>query len=1111
MDKVALKEFLQKKYENPEAFLENVIFPVFGEENYDDSGSYHWLRKHPEDQTAADNSGIQDILVLGSIYVEGSQLDIFDITVASKRQLANSRVGIQQLIRRIISTHSGAFMIFHYNTTERWDWRFTFCHKGASQLDSSDAKRYTFLLGPGQSCRTAAENFCKLGEKIATDGEFEMDDIIKAFDVEALSKEFFDKYKAQYVKFVEYMADEENGMRENFIDTDFDKEGLTDEEICSREEKPLRDYVKKLLGRIVFLHFIQKKGWLGVEPGKEWGEGDMDFMMNLFEKATNRQKDNFLDEVLEPIFEQALNTDRSDKDDLFDTGIKGLLNNGVLKIPYLNGGLFEREASDEPDSVFPAEYFQSLLTFLSQYNFTIDENDPNDAQVGIDPEMLGRIFENLLEDNKDKGAFYTPKEIVQYMCRESLIAYLQTDKADDEKQIIRDFVSSYDITPLSEELKQDIDSKLRSVKVCDPAIGSGAFPMGLLKEIFYCRGAIENFDEAAEIKKDIIQNNIYGVDIEKGAVDIARLRFWLSIIVDEKAPHCLPNMDFKIMQGNSLIEDYKGIDLSGLANGSGRKKKKGEDGTQLSFNFGTENVLENIRIQMDAYYKLSDHKKKNETREAINELVRTYIKKYTLDNPEIAEEIDALPIPNDQFFLWHTYFADVFLNNQGYDIVIGNPPYIKEYTNRKAFDGFREHSPYYLGKMDLWYGFACHGIDLLKDHGHLCFIAQNNWTTSSGAKKMRAKIVSDTKIIQMLDFNDYMVFGDSASVQTMVMLFEKDSLDDNYSIDYRKLQANSEKDDLIKLLSKQKVPRTYFLRPNFLRSSYADSYITFSENESIMQRIASQPCRLMEEELAQGIVPNPDVVNNRNKKHLKGVEYTVGEGVFVVEKEKFTNLPACEQAYIKPVFEPCDMAQYLLGRSSRDIIYITTKNWKNDAPTLVQHLSRFKGIMELRRENQLGRIHFYQLHWPREESFFENGPKILSVRKCSHPTFVYTEEAAYVMMAINVIKTQRWNLKFLTGILNSSIVEFWLSSKGKRQGENYQIDKEPLLDIPLPSPDCDQDAIIRLVDSILTLPENDERNPMVDFYRKSIDDNVFRLYGFSSEDARIILDSLKDE
>lgn len=244
-------------------------------------------------------------------------------------------------------------------------------------------------------------------------------------------------------------------------------------------------------------------------------------------------------------------------------------------MPYLNGGLFEKDEYDKTKFPLPAKYMKCLLDFFASYNFTIDENDPDDAEIGVDPEMLGRIFENLLEDNKDKGAFYTPKEIVQYMCRESLIAYLQTDVAEDVKSQIREFVTTNNASDLSSELSVSIDKKLKAVKICDPAIGSGAFPMGLLRELYACRKAIEGIDDetAVRIKTEIIQNNIYGVDIEKGAVDIARLRFWLALIVDEKSPHALPNMDFKIMQGNSLLEQYEGIDLSGMSLNEQRAQK----------------------------------------------------------------------------------------------------------------------------------------------------------------------------------------------------------------------------------------------------------------------------------------------------------------------------------------------------------------------------------------------------------------------------------------------------------------------------------------------------------------------------------------------------------
>ena len=265
---------------------------------------------------------------------------------------------------------------------------------------------------------------------------------------------------------------------------------LTEEKQVKQTDKLVRDYIKQMLGRITFLHFLQKKGWMGVSESGKWGEGDQQFMRNLFLCATDEQKANFLDAVLEPLFDRGLDTDRSAEHDIFDTHV-ALEHGSRVRIPYLNGGLFERNSLDEIDTQFPADFFADLLDFFYHYNFTIDENDPNEAQVGADPEMLGRIFENLLEDNKDKGAFYTPKEIVRYMCRQSLIAYLQTDIENEaKKNSIAKFVESYDVSLLEGETSAFaaiIDQKLKDVKICDPAIGSGAFPMGLLKELFMCR------------------------------------------------------------------------------------------------------------------------------------------------------------------------------------------------------------------------------------------------------------------------------------------------------------------------------------------------------------------------------------------------------------------------------------------------------------------------------------------------------------------------------------------------------------------------------------------------------------------------------------------------
>lgn len=656
-----LKEYFQQKYQGRDSFLQHVIFPVFGEENFEEGYDVSLLDDYPELVDMAKNTGISSVLRIGTILMPFNPISIFDITVSSHVLMSRNRVGIQQLIRRIMPTFSSAFMIFHYEDADIWDWRFTFCSK-AKNDEVSDKKRYTFMLGPNQSCRTIAENFERL---LAKKGELKLNDIEQAFDVEALSDEFFTKYKWHYERFVEYVTGKRFVKNKEKVIRPPHPEMYA---AFGKNDKKVRDYVKKLLGRIVFLHFLQKKGWMGVPKDKEWGEGDPQFMLHLYEQSSEAQKDNYLDEVLEPLFAEALDTDRKQAGDLFDTHV-ALTGGSIVKIPYLNGGLFERDKLDEIPSRFPRNYFADLLNFLYQYNFTIDENDPDDAQVGVDPEMLGRIFENLLEDNKDKGAFYTPKEIVRYMCRQSLVSYLCTSIADsDVRQKVEEFVRSYDVDLLGgkeSELAQQVDEALRQVKICDPAIGSGAFPMGLLKELFLCRGAIENFEDAADIKRHIIQQNIYGVDYEKGAVDIARLRFWLSLVVDEKTPHTLPNLDFKIMQGNSLFECFEGVDLRGVGGTAG----------ELTF---TDNPTTRtyIRKWLEKYYQEEDHQQRLILRAKIDGAVKQLI---VANNSCLEGKMDDIDIAsNDRFFLWHTWFNDVFKRadgNGGFDIVIGNPPY----------------------------------------------------------------------------------------------------------------------------------------------------------------------------------------------------------------------------------------------------------------------------------------------------------------------------------------------------------------------------------------------------------------------------------------------------
>ena len=756
MDKNLLQTYLSDRYQGSRSFLENIIFPIFGEDSFEDGHETEFLNQKDEYRKTSETLGIRSVRQVGKIEVGVEPLYIFDVTVSDRVRMERNRVGIQRLVRSIMGTYSCAFMLFHYENDVRWDWRFTFCHISGDRKTATDSKRYTFLLGPEQSCHTAGQNFMKLYEK---HGPIEVKDIENAFNVEALSNEFFGKYKSEYDSFVEYITGKRYVKKGGkYVEAQTHAPHPTLYPAFGGNDKLVRDYVKKLLGRIVFLHFLQKKGWLGVPAGKDWGDGDRSFMLHLFENASEEQKDNFLDEVLEGVFADGLDCDRSDRNDLYDTKVEGFRN---CRIPYLNGGLFERDPLDEKTVKFPAEYFDSLLTMLSRYNFTIDENDPDDAEVGIDPEMLGRIFENLLEDNKDKGAFYTPKEIVQYMCRESLIAYLQTGQTEEDRERIRQFVTTHDGEQL-DGLKGVLDQKLRDVKICDPAIGSGAFPMGLLRELFLCRAAIEPdvAENAADIKRHIIQNNIYGVDIERGAVDIARLRFWLSLIVDEKSPEALPNLDFKIMQGNSLLEQYKGVDLSAV---TGRKE---ETEKTVTF-FG--NLVDDSRRQLceklDEYYACPEHTQKVELRRQIAEIV-----KQELVEQGITVDFGDIDLAaNSQFFLWHTWFHDVFSrpSKEGFDIVIGNPPYGASLTNTEK-KIYRLLYPEMQFKIDTYSLFLLLSIRLLKENGYSYMIIPNTLLDNYFEEEVR-KVLLRNKIYEINDLSDK-VF-DTAVVHSMIFAF----------------------------------------------------------------------------------------------------------------------------------------------------------------------------------------------------------------------------------------------------------------------------------------------------------------------------------------------------
>ena len=1101
MEKAELRALFENEYPGKEKIVEQLIKPIFAK-------AKDKTKTDERELSEADKKQIKSFRIIAQVR-GGFPITFADVEVNDSVALKRSRVSIQNCVRKVLENDSNAIIFFHFSDNAK-EWRVSYCHRATSNKESTDAKRYTYLCGTEHACRTIAERFDTLKGLTTIKDE----DMLNAFGVEPLSKEFFDQYREHYADLVEYISGKrfiKKGGK--FVEEKTKNANGAFKNVFDGDDKLVRDYVKKTMGRLVFLHFLQKKGWLGVAKEAAWGTGDRNFIYNLFKNAGEEVKNDFLEQALEPLFFKTLNTDRG-KEALAPKTVCDIYGREI-RIPYLNGGLFEEDELDKKKVKFKKEHFETLLEFFNQYNFTIDETDPDDQEIGVDPEMLGKIFENLLEDNKDKGAFYTPKEIVQYMCRESLIAYLN----EKTKLDARAFVINHEIAFIDAQ-KADLLKALLDVKVCDPAVGSGAFPMGMLNELLACTQLLTgNSKTRSELKKHIVKNNIYGVDIEKGAVDIARLRFWLAIIVDEEEPIPLPNLDYKIMQGNSLLESYEGEDLSCLT-----KKHEYENNQQDLFG-GEDSTIKSLTKAIDGFYIPSDHIAKAKIRNQISENVIQLLKERHIP-PKVINDLEKLDLhENNQFFLWHTWFNDVFNRPNkcnGFDIVIGNPPYIKEYENKSAFDGFRETSPYYIGKMDLWYGFACTALDLLAQKGHLCFIAQNNWTTSSGAKKMRNKIIADSKICQMLDFNDYMVF-ENASIQTMIMLFEKNTETDNYIFDYRTLLGECKKDDMLNLLEKRQSEKTSYLEPKINRKSFFGKLLTFSKNDAIFEKIAEGKVFLDEKEVAQGIVFPQDFLDKKNARRM-GENFSVGDSVFGLtsKKKKDLNLSNLELSIIKPYFTSTQINRYYTNKENDFWLIYTDSSFKNSSkiekyPNIKKHIDIFKSI--LTSDNKP-----YGLHRAREEHFFK-GEKIISQRKCvGQPCFSYSDFDTYVTQTYFIIQTSRWNMKFLTGLLNSKLVAFWLKNKGKMQGANYQVDKEPLLSIPLPSPDSIpeeiQNKIITLVDKIIESKRLRQAQPPIcsgsavnssaseadtSDFEKQIDDCVFDLYGLLPGERNFII------
>ncbi len=1031
------------------------------------------------------DSHVKDGGHVGTIRLDdGRSLAIFNFEVTDNVLIPRNRKDLRNIAANFIDQDKFHGALAFYHSQNQDDYRLTFIAKQTYFNESGELvkketapKRYTFLLGKNEPCTTAASRLIELANK-KTNGSIYLTDVTDAFSVERLNKEFFNGYKAQYAKFLKLLED----------------------------KKQHRDYVKKMLGRLVFLQFLQKKGWMGVPATNEnWEGGDKNYLANLIERY--KGNDRILSDVLEPLFFDTLNKERVG--DIADSRL-----GDNIKIPYLNGGLFDKDKTDALDIDFPYSYFEDLMEFFNEYNFTIDENDPDDAEVGVDPEMLGHIFENLLEDNKDKGAFYTPKEIVQYMCRQSVIQYLKTHETDEKYSLaIERLINESVVEPVlqNKETATRFIELLKNVKVCDPAIGSGAFPMGILYVLYYALHHLQSHAEpnksfdSTKTKRNIIQNNIFGVDIEQGAVDIARLRFWLALVVDADEPQPLPNLDYKITCGNSLLNRYA-LDTP-LDNVFIEYNKDKNDDDKLS--------LAKYKQLVNDYTNTSNHAKKDLFRKTIEEIKKTFktelskkeinkivsVKKdiYDLEQPNLfGEELtkaqkselkklkakleklesEREDVLNNKVyedaFEWRFEFPQLLDEDgkfTGFDIVIGNPPYISSKTQlahpflsaqRNALVASKRYSCLFQ-KWDLYIPFIELGIDKICIKDGICtMIVPYPLTNQIYAQKLRELILSKYHMFELVDLNGTKIF-DNATVSNCIP-FIKHSKGDGVII--------------------SNIDNTLHISNSFIKN-YSD----------LVQDAGTFVWNLSNEE--RDSAKHIDMLTLGDLCYIsKGMVLYSEDGLFTNEDLVSSTF---DSVHCRQYIEAKDMDSYMVN-NVRFIEYNTHR-----VPDLVSRPT-FRELYDRPKLmfNCLGKMkvmidfsnHYICQQGIRVAVFWKD---LKDVNNRS----ILTSIKRYSKLSRNEMEniSSSFDMHFLLGILNSKYAEQLLTNI---RGGDYHIVPEHIRKIPIPTASIQtQNTIADIVKRIIELKKINPNAGMKEL-ENQIDFIVYKLYGLTYDEVLVV-------
>ncbi|EOH5672835.1 Eco57I restriction-modification methylase domain-containing protein [Campylobacter jejuni] len=884
-----------------------------------------------------------------------------------------------------------------------------------------------------------------------------------------------------------------------------------------------------------------------------------------------------------------LNSSLFEKQSIENTLEISSLSNDLKLFYYKNTVLKDDKCKAKKGQVGLLEY---LFEFLDSFDFGSDDEQSEilSQKELISSSVLGNVFEKL--NGYKEGSFYTPSFITSYMCKES-IAKVVLDKFNAQFDL-----DAKDISELRKSLRKE-DKKaqkelLNSIKICDPAVGSGHFLVSALNVMLSIYDELNLFDEEFYLevqndeilitnhkgefieykrpktpkdkahliqqelfhtKKDIIENNLFGVDINPNSCEITKLRLWIELLkhsfyqsFDDGNYHdlkTLPNIDINIKCGNSLVSYFEtGKSLSHYPNIKERMGKYKRIVKDYKEGFYTDKShinqeIKNLKISFKNFCFADKFKKEMKS---FNDKCEKYSKKYgnflaindenlkffvsanltlfDFDEKEATKEFANLKKEYDNIFNlesnhpfeWRFEFPEILDddgNFKGFDLIIGNPPYIKEAENKELFANTKKLRTY-QGKMDIWYHFVGRGFDILKNNGYLAFIATNNWVTNSGAKKLRNIVLEESQILSLVDFSSFMVF-DSASIQTMIMQFQKIKPPKNYEFHFAKITTQTPiYEDVINLLKNEKTQNNEILSINLTPKKFIDKTLNFtkSDYEELFNKIQKYGKFYLEErEVAQGIVYPQENINKKSLEIL-GNNFYLGQGIQKLTNEEVENLNLLknEKILLKPIFESDNIQKYFVKRYNYFWVIYTNSSFKNpnsmdDYPNLKKHLDKFQNVIT--SDNKP-----YGLHRARDEKFFTGSPRIVALRKCvGEPKFSYVDFDCYVSATFYVIKTQRINVKYLTAILNSKLIAFWLKHKGKMQGNNYQIDKEPLLNIPIVTINSKNqkiaDELINLVDEILKVKEQD-KNANTQELENKINSLVYKLYNLTDDEIKII-------